>query len=49
MDTQRELFQQNRHLDESLGNLPQGVVGEEWSENTQQQFEEAGDLLVGKA
>lgn len=47
MEAQQELFQQNRHLAESMENLPQGVVGEEWGENTEQEFHEAGDLLVG--
>lgn len=48
METQQELFQQNRHLGESMENLPQGVVGEEWGEHTKQDFQEAEDLLVGQ-
>lgn len=47
MDTQQELFQQNRHLAESMQNLPQGVVGEGWEEGKEQEILEAGDLPVG--
>ena len=46
MDTQ-ELFQQNRHLAESMENLPHGVVSEEWGEGKEQEIYEAGDLPVG--
>jgi len=47
MDTQQELFQQNRHLAESMENLPKGIVSEGWEEGKKQELLEAGDLLVG--
>lgn len=46
MDTQQELFQQNRHLAESLENLPQGIVNAGWDEGKEREIE-AGDLPVG--
>jgi hypothetical protein len=47
MDTQRELFQQNRHLADSMENSPQGVVHQAWDEMAAQDFSEMGELPVG--